>query len=176
MFLLGSRFDEDPQLPWASRCLAQRGDIDARLSALGMEVRAYVHTVAGNTGERYRRAFAAARRLPAEAYAAWAIDDGSVLALMETLHPEKLAYLDDLGELVSLAKDKARTHALPLTGRGALVIVANMVLLGSHFDLDPIHPWAGEVLTGSLDPAGKATALRERGLEELSLYFRQGGV
>lgn len=176
MFLLGSGFDEDPQLSWAGTILGDRaGDAEGRLAALHTRARAHVRAVAGPRGDRYRRALAEARRAPFSAFHAGALAEGPVRALTSALHPEKHACIADVGPLVALAHEKAAQHGLPMQGEGALCAVALMFLLGAHFDRDPIHPWAAEVLAMDVPPPIKASALRDRALARLDVYFRPEG-
>lgn len=172
MFMLGSFFDEDPQLPWAAAALGpEEAPAGPRLEALQQHVKAHLREVAGPKGDRYRRALARVRRTPFEAYFADGLRDLTVRSIARRLYPEKLGRLGDLRPLIALAEETAARHGLPVSGDGALCGPALMLLLGAHFDRDPIHPWAAEVLETDLPPREKAEALHRQALGRIDLYF-----
>lgn len=172
MFMLGSHFDQDPQLPWAAAALNAPGtQAGARLQQLHAAAKSHLHAISGPTGAIYRAALVTARRLPFEAFQADRLSDDAIRAIATRIHPEKYHRIPDIAAVLALAHAKAAQHGLPAGGDGALCGATLMLLLGSHFDRDPIHPWAAEVLARDLPPGAKSLALHQQALTRLERYF-----
>jgi len=162
MMMLGSGFDTDPQLPWASFILSDQsiGDEAARVERLLERSREYFERVAGPRGEHIDRALQRVRQAPVEGFVASGGGDfdAYMRAKLNAIYPEKCA---DLGEeglraLVRQGVEFARNHDLT-TERGVVVSIVLMLFLGSGFAEDPQFPWAAQVLA---DPALKEPSAR----------------
>jgi hypothetical protein len=172
---LGTGFDQDPQLPWAAEILTGGGG-DA-MDALHARALVHLEQVAGDSGERYRRAMARARRLTFER-AADAVRAGpfeaAVRSWLGRLHPEKLATFDDevLGGLLALGREDAARYGLT-SDAATLVHLTLMFMLGGHVARDPQVPWVAEVLGDPVlaDPEAKARALADRAMAHLDRAF-----
>lgn len=178
MVFLGSYFDEDPQLQWAGESL-RRSAGESRASAMaGLlgETTERMEPIVGSSGEYYRRALAWAetRRFDSIAATYDESDDG-LRALLGQLHRRKYDTLSDhsVEQLIRTARSSALQYGL-LMPPGTVVYLALMFLLGSAFDRDPFHPWAGETLgIGAVSgPASLPWALHNKAIENLRRHTR----
>lgn len=171
MFIIGSYFDEDPQLPWAAEVLRDEGEAgpSATMEALYARANEYLGRVAGEDGEYYRKALLRARRMTFESLARPGSGNMSheIRPFLRRLYPEKHGELADssLRRMGNLGQASATRYGIG-TPEGTLVYVALMFMLGSHFDRDPQHPWAGEVLQ---DRATTSADLKARRLQEAAM-------
>lgn len=172
MGFLGSHFDRDPQLPWAAELLADRRE-DARGCARLLAARAltYIGRIAGADGRHHRRALVRARRLR---FAELGEETSGVLS---RVHPQKYATLGAAArdELIALAGRKAVRGGLD-TREGRTLMALNMLLSGAHFDEDPLHGWAADVLQKASTPDDKAFRLHQRARQVLDEVFERGGM
>lgn len=185
MIFLGSHFDEDPQLPWAQGALRRRAAAtraNAMADLLG-EASRQMKPIVGAQGEYYRRALAwTLGRGFDELAATYDDSDEGLRGFLRAVHRRKLDALDASGDeramtLIRDARRGAERHGLT-TPPGVVVYLGLMFLLGSSFDEDPFHPWAGEVLTLSTasDATSRARDLHARAMEILRRYTRLDGL
>jgi len=163
MLLLGSGFDEDPQLPWATAILADHSEPPGvRADRLYAEALAFLDRVAGPRGEHIIRALrraADARYELIPASPAAGREDATAARLTE-LFPQKCEELGVMGvrRLVGDAATRA-AHQGVVGERGVTLVATMMLLLGSGFDADPQLPWVTEILR---DAPGNEAAAVER--------------
>jgi len=161
MFLLGSSFDEDPQLPWADALLSDESIEDSaeRTERLWDEAIEYLDYVAGEENEYVIRALVTLSKHPARE--AWQASQGTleerILAQLQAVWPQKheRVGLGALRHLVHRGTEAAERYGLA-DGFAVAVYVVLMFMLGSGFDTDPQFPWAAAILSDA-SPAGRAT-------------------
>ena len=153
MFLLGSGFDADPQLPWAAEILNDKKlpDEAFRIDRLHEKATEYLDKVGGARNEHIDRVLRQIRQERIEAFPASRSAD-YILPWLNLLHPEKCQYVGEacLRRLLERGVERAEAHGLA-SPRGVLVCVALMFILGSGFDADPQFPWVAAILN---DPSG----------------------
>ncbi|MDX2060420.1 MAG: hypothetical protein SFV24_21600 [Gemmatimonadales bacterium] len=175
MFLLGSHFDEDPLLPWAAHILTDQGLASPWIRITTLEVTAAKQLLltAGAEGEHYRAALVRARLLPYEDLIRVRAEDpvADLQRLLYSLYPELYRTQSRTGLAAMMAKATAAAEQFGMAGRdGRTVLAALMFLVGTHFDRDPLHPWATEALAQPLDPVAKARALHSAAMARLDQY------
>jgi hypothetical protein len=170
MIGLGSRFDADPQLPWAAPILrsTSRKGPDARLDDLSERAAKHLTAVSGFKGMVYLRALARARGRTLEMLPSVSPRgaEDALAPLFASLYPEKARLIEGtLGLLVKIAEIGARRYKLG-EGHPFALYATLMFLLGAGFDEDPQFPWAGQVLNDSRTPSplDKVRALADAGL------------
>ena len=87
---LGTDFDRDPQLPWATEILTKGAD--ATMGALHARALVYLEQIAGKKGDRYQRAMVRVRQLTVERAAeaaAAAPFEAAARSWLGGLHPER---------------------------------------------------------------------------------------
>jgi len=170
MFMLGSGFDEDPQLPWAQD-LFRQGEPIARVHA---EALTYLDAVAGEENEHLIKALVRARglELPLLPQADAPDFESRMLAWLRSVYPTKFEAQGEAATLdvLSLARALAAQHALPGSGTALLALLA--FLLGTSFDRDPLHPWIQSVLDRPADDGDKVEELLRRGVAFANLALR----
>ena len=165
MCLLGSGFDEDPQIPWTTQILrdlslpTQDERID-KLHAHGWEYarRAsedFRELVEKGDASRFRSAISDIRRndtadLTPET-ARWL--DSQIRAQLSALFPVKCSLIgeDCVRALVTKAFQSAFSNGIR-NARGVSLFAALMFTVGAGFDQDPMLPWALDVLVTHPDP------------------------
>lgn len=163
--ILGVDFQRDPQLPWVADYLDDTdiADPTQRIEQLFARTIDYLGVTGGEHGECMARAV---RRLAALDLGAIAPSIGErwlrdMARLCALLYPEKYAEQGKAATLAMLRAGMACAARHRLRGRADfLVYLALMFLLGSGFDHDPLHPWAGAILHGSDAQAGATRGAR----------------
>ncbi len=151
MFMFGSDFDTDPQLPWAAQILGDQDEKDQmkradRLFAKTMEFRTQVM---GPEGEYTRDAL---HRAMAERFEELPVSEGDfesgVLARLDALHPRRYQRVggEPLRHLVRRGRELAKQHGLD-GNAGAALLGEMMFLLGHGCAADPQFPWIEGALT-----------------------------
>jgi hypothetical protein len=175
MFVLGSYFDEDLQLPWAGRTLREAGPVSVRFGKLRSLVTRYLRSVAGFDGEHYRRALLRARGKSFESLTTSAsgnlVDD--IRAQLAELYPQQYRVTTGkmLADLIAQGRASAENHGMG-NWEGTVLYVVLMFMLGSTFDHDPLHAWATVVLNDqSVEPELKARQLHAAALVRLEMYI-----
>lgn len=157
MFMLGSGFDTDPQLPWIAAVLADgaRKDEAVRADLLFATANAYLMRVAGPSNEHLLGALARARTLP--------IPAGPTLEvappLLQILMPTKCEELgpEGIARLLQCGREAAARYGITAAGGVALYVML-MFILGAGFDQEPLAPWASAILTDRAIPDEHARA------------------
>jgi hypothetical protein len=180
--MLGIDFAVDPQLPWVQDCLDPGNDPESsdRIDRLFGQSLEYLGTTAGEDAEFVVRAmlrlrafdFASVPELQGQA----AID--AACDRMSALYPEKFAFqgLELTLHTVSMQLRRATDRGLTGAAGGFLFVVLSF-MLGSGFDHDPLHPWAGEILHAAFDPPGladRATRLEAAARKHMALSLTKG--
>ena len=181
MFTLGSYFDEDPILPWAAETLEDEEGISpsCMMDDLYAKASEYLKRVAGEEGQYYTTALLRARKMPFESFAE--TNTGNLTrdtrSCLSNLYPQQYQTLAEssLKSLVELGQASAGRYGVG-THEGILLYVHLMFLIGSHFDHDPLHPWAAAVLENEsvTDPQQKARKLYEAAMARLDQAFATG--
>jgi len=173
MFGLGSRFDEDPQLPWAAEALASPDEPARRIEMLHAAAMRYFDRIGGRDNGALVKALVRIRDYAPRSVLAFPRDSvmQDLARLLDELYPEKAQELGAKGveDLVEAGWQRTKALGMRDVVEGATVTTL-MFMLGSHFDDDPLHPWAGEILRDG--GAGRAARLHERAmafLEEVGL-------
>jgi len=151
VFLLGSNFDTDPQLPWAAAILNDETITDSvtridKLHDKGME---YLDQVAGIENEYLGRALLKVREIPIEDFVTTPTANSGDIAItqLQKIWQQKCQYMSEttLHKFIRDAIESAKDYNVT-TQRGIVLYTALMFLLGSGFDKDLQFPWAAKVL------------------------------
>ena len=152
MFLLGSGFDDDPLLPWASSILrgAAREPEDITGTRLREGTLAYLDEAEGGDCELLDEVLARLRDEPLDLLLPPFHGDGTaayIRSRLSRLYPGKcsLAGEDGLRAMVDQALPAAKASGLE-SAQGAGLYAILMLMLGAHFERDPLLPWAREAL------------------------------
>jgi predicted transcriptional regulator len=181
MFMLGSYFDQDPQLPWATKILTDENIIDpsARADRLHDRAMAFLNEAAGQESQFLERALRKARELPTSALSRSGEDrqlsfGDHMLKLLHAWYPEKYQAVSDpvIRQLIRQGYQVARGHGLT-DEKGIAVYLGLMFLLGGGFDRDPQHPWAEAVLRDAtlIDPVKKGESLHQSAMAHLEQWL-----
>ncbi|MEM7153138.1 MAG: hypothetical protein AAF799_09855 [Myxococcota bacterium] len=168
--VLGSDFDVDPLLPWATEILARPGAAGPKLDDLDAVALAYLTDVAGEHGEHYTRALLRARRLRLDHLEG--IDDLEVL--LSTLYPAKYreAQLDrSFGRFVEHVDHQVEAFGFHEVPGARPCFAALMFLLGSGFAEDPRWPFAARGLESTGTPSYRLGGLLSRAQRHLERAF-----
>jgi len=164
MFVLGSNFDEDSQIPWAAAILADdsfptQADRIDRLHKEGWEYGLKIEADFQSPAENGSRsslieAIAEVRRQSVErmSLAEARSTENEIILWFQFLFPVKCGLIGDerVRGLVREAFEKAAQYGIA-NARGAWLFSALMFVLGTGFDSDPQFPWASQALSvGSL--------------------------
>jgi hypothetical protein len=165
MLMLGSWFDEDPQLPWAAARLADPSIVypPARLNQLHNDTMGYLDRVAGENNEHLVKALlrirefdpASAAAIPPEKF------EDEMVGTLSRFYPQKAAHQGESATraVVRGADVLAQRHGLH--GQPHVCLLAGLAfMLGSGFHRDPQFPWAREALAPGR-PADPASLLAQ---------------
>lgn len=158
MFMLGSKFDTDPQYPWAAEILGEaETPEEERCDRLHDKSWEYAAQVAEDYRDfdpeaehsRFMRELLDLRHESKETLALSELSrfSGRTLARLQSLFPHKCEYVGELSlrRLIQRGVQMARGHSIT-TERGTLLFIMLMFVLGGGFDTDPQLPWASVVL------------------------------
>ncbi len=173
MFMVGSGFDDDPQLPWAAAALADRASKDeaTRAELLFAAARAYLMRVAGHANDHLLGALARARALPLPA---GPTVEEATPPLLQDLMPTKYEELGPAGVSRLLQRGRAAAARYGITGtRGVTLYVVLMFILGAGFDQEPLAPWASTILNDKAirDEHARADQLHAAALTNLDAWL-----
>ncbi|MDS4026630.1 MAG: hypothetical protein RKO25_06565 [Candidatus Contendobacter sp.] len=177
MFMLGSYFDEDPQLPWAGKILKDEDIVDPsdRIDRLHDRAMAFLNEAAGQESQYEERALRKVCELPASALARTGEDrelsfGDYMLKLLYALFPEKYQAVGDpaIRQLVRQGYQSARGYQLT-DEKGIATYINLMFILGGGFDNDPQYPWVATLLHGKsqLGPLMKGETLYKEAVVNL---------
>jgi hypothetical protein len=157
VFLLGSNFDTDPQMPWAAAILNDETITDSviridKLHDKGME---YLDQVAGVENEYLGRALLKVREISIEDFAKIPTGNAGDIAAtqLQKIWRRKRQQMGEtiLARLIRDGIESAKGHNLT-SERGVVLYTVLMFFLGSGFDKDPQFPWAENVLNDKSIP------------------------
>jgi hypothetical protein len=185
MFMLGSNFDTDPQLPWAKEILGDEtttGEHD-RIDRLRGKALDYADQVAGADNKHIDAAIERIRQEKGEAFSLGSSDFGTkMLTWLNQIYPEKCTYIGEeaLRRMMLQGAGAAKSYGL-VSERGRALYIALMFMLASGFDTDPQFPWAAASLNDPevRDEGGKVARLYGRALAHLEkwvAYSKNGRV
>lgn len=153
MFLLGSKFDADPQYPWAGQVLvdpaipgqAPRAD---RLYARSMQ---YLDRVLGPDNRFAIEALRRMKFLPRPNLADVRVDAGRTVTALQSVYPQKAEYLgpDVLRALAERSAGRARNRGISMAAGFALFAGLEFAV-GCAFEADPLYPWIESALVDPL--------------------------
>lgn len=157
IFLLGSNFDMDPQLPWATVILNDETIVVPfrRIDRLYEEAMGYLDRVAGVNNEYLGRALLRVREISIEDFAQTPTANAGDTAAtqLQKIWPRKCRQMDEmtLRGLITDGIESAKGYDIT-TECGVVLYTALMFLLGSGFDKDPQFPWAAKILNDETMP------------------------
>ena len=168
MFMLGSYFDTDPQLPtWASNVL---GDQDAdQLRRAEMLYEGTIEFLDQVSGPGHRNALDALSRLAQIAEQPPPVfgenfSDG-LLRLMREVYPEKYDYVGEQPHRVLVERGTELADSYEIAShRGITLFCVLMFAIGHGFHKDPLYPWIARTLGDNRidDPDKRAFRLESR--------------
>jgi hypothetical protein len=156
MFMFGSDFDTDPQLPWVAWFLTAPWlpEPTERVQKLFEKTQHYLRQVAGPNN---RHAVDALRRLQVATTTAFPSSAGPMrqrmMDCLKWAYPEKCDYLGDsvLLDTVDRGLEIAHRHGCS-DDESRSVFVVMAFAMGHGFADDPLFPWVSKTLRG---PAGR---------------------
>jgi hypothetical protein len=183
MLLFGSRFDTDPQYPWAAEILTNRdsGSQMQRAERLYERTMDYRRKVAGPADSYTLNAL---RRIRAFAVQSLSFPPDALVPTMlgeiTQVYPEKAAYIgsEGLSALIRQGGDGARNQRFA-TPRGMALVVVLMLAFGHGCGADPLYPWIARTLRDEriTDPDAKAKRLEKKALtwlDQVLVHLEKG--
>ena len=180
MFMLGSYFDQDPQLPWAAKILTDENIVypNDRADQLYDRAMVFLNEAAGKENQYLEIALRKVREFPVSALTRTGenrdLSFGDyALKSLYALFPEKYEAVGDsaIRQMIRQGYQSARGYGL--TGEaGIATYIGLMFMLGSGFDRDPRYPWAEAILTDAVlsDPVRKGEALYQSAMAYLDQW------
>lgn len=174
MFLFGSDFDSDPQLPWAGSALRDPATPDQTMRAdrLYGHAMTFIDIVAGPRNVHEQAALRRAAAVRFEDLPAPGDDfDDEVVRRLIRLHPEKCAFVGEAGlqALIPRADALTERHALPRE-KGVALLIGLMFTFGHGCMSDPQYPWIEDILT-PLPPDADGGPRAERLFKKFVAYL-----
>jgi hypothetical protein len=175
IFLLGSYFDEDPLLPWASAILNNQWIVSpvVRMHNLYCTAADFCRRTAGKDGRRYQAALLRIRRTSYEYLSQQRTGVRSVDArtILYTLYPELYRSMSEqtFAALLALGSAKAKAYGLG-NGGGYFICLVIMCMVGSNFDRDVLYEWIMPALRATTEPEQKARQLHQIAMDHLDKY------
>ena len=150
MFMLGSDFDTDPQLPWAAQILTDQASPNqmSRADRLYEKSGEYVAKVAGPDYEYAKQALRRAKQVQLQGLSlSAAAFETELLAHLRSNHPEKCHYIGEpaLRSLIPLGVELAKRHSIA-TSAGLILLTGLAFALGHGFSTDLQFPWISSTL------------------------------
>lgn len=157
IFLLGSNFDTDLQLPWTAEILNDETITDSvtRIDRLHDKAMQYLDRAAGTDNEYLGIALLKVREISIEDFAQTPTPNAGDIAAtqLQKIWRRKCQQIGEttLRRLIRHGIESAKGYNIT-TERGVVLYTALMFLLGSGFDKDPQFPWATAVLNDESIP------------------------
>ncbi|HLJ87062.1 MAG TPA: hypothetical protein VKZ53_09570 [Candidatus Angelobacter sp.] len=175
MFIFGSYFDTDPQLPWIRPLLnpAENANQMVRADRLFAAFNQYIARVRGLKHEYFIAALKRLLTVPLESLliAGTPLEDCAVRAF-EAIYPEPLEYLGEAALRTVIRRNFATGQSYGLTDDKALLLMVGFgCFMGHGFANDPLCGWIGRRLDSKqvLSEAHRTEELYNRGM----LYLKQ---
>ena len=168
--VLGSNFDSDPLLPWASRILDGPNTPTATIDELDAVAIDYLGDVAGEHGEHYTRALLRSRRLRLEHLEG--IYD--LHEFLSVLYPAKYqeARIDrSFGAFVQRVEQLVDELGFGDVPGARPCIAAMMFMLGTGFAEDPRWPFVARAMESTGTPTYRLRGLLSRAQRHLERAF-----
>lgn len=154
MVMLGSEFDEDPQIPWAKHEL-QEGDISdpgSLIEAVFDRSVEYLGQIAGEDNGLIARAMIRLRHH--DFYAPVSSPDepleDAIWSLSAKLYPEKARCQGQEATTMLARQAISGAASFGIEGHNGLALYCLLAfMLGSGFHADPMYWWAGQILRDS---------------------------
>jgi hypothetical protein len=152
MIMLGSDFDTDCQLPWASEILGDKSIINQsyRIEQLYGAAMSYLDRVVGARNEYIQPVLLKIKSSSVEELVGQADADfeNHIAGRLRDIYPQKFEAVGEnpIRELIQQGSTIAQNCGITNTP-GRSVIVLLMFMLGSGFHHDPLYPWASRVLS-----------------------------
>jgi len=182
MLLFGSRFDSDPQYPWAAAILRERGSGPQMVRAERLYERTldYRACVVGPDDAYALQALRAIRAFAVQPIAVSAKDfSAGMLTEIARIYPHKADYVGRDGLLALLERARAGARAQGFaTPRGMTLVAVLMLAFGHGCGSDPLYPWIKRTLTDPRladDPEARAKRLETKALTWLDHVLAQLG-
>ncbi len=168
IFMLGSDFDTDPQLPWAAEVLSDTTISDQTIKADRLYDRAmdYLHRVAGPNHEYSIEAIRRISRARVEDFQGEGEDfESKVIRGLKMMYPQKCEYLGEPGLRAAIQRGTGLAESYSVSSEtGVILFIALVFALGHCFASDPQFPWISAALNDPLvkDPNGRAERLHAK--------------
>jgi len=179
MFLFGSGFDNDPQLPWAKSGLedASVEDTSDRIGKVWSNAMLYIDTVAGESNEHLVVAmkklrdydFSAIRQMQGNKFKTHAN------TVLTELYPTKCEYHKEeiTRQLVLDGMATAKSFGLE-DNESVIMFLILKLFLGGEFYMDPLYPWISAILNDdTLNSVEKSQRLNNSARQYLSKALTQ---
>lgn len=171
MFMLGSYFDKDPQLPWVRKILDGGGSMDK----IHERVMRYMDHVIGENNENLVQALMECRHLDLESLPTpfQPNFNSRCLQLLQSIFPQKFQHQGKQATLMFINQSVALSKAYKMEKGSALLAILGFIL-GSGVDKDPVHPWIQDILQDTaLDSEAKRQSVHREGLKFIEKSLRQ---
>ncbi len=175
MFMFGSDFDTDFQMPWAGGVLNNEAIADQtqRADILHDKMLEYLEQVSGPDDKFSLDALRRMNQASAEDYHLTKQDfDRQMAAALRSIYPQKCEYLGEelLGTLIQRGKDLARSYSITSLN-GTALMAALTLALGHGFAADPLFPWVSKTLADEsiAEPNERAERLQKK----MKIYLDQ---
>jgi hypothetical protein len=178
MLILGSDFDNDPQVPWAAETLDDANDLNpqVRIDTLADRVARYFHEISGPDHQYLNRVLIKIHRQSRALFSQPISENFELQALdqLRRIWPKKY---ESVGESNLLSMIRLGTEVAARYGithkQNLLKYVAFMFLIGSRFDIDPQFSWAGDILKENsiADQGSRTTHLYETMMNHLDSFI-----
>ncbi len=151
MFMLGSFFDADLQLPWAGPILHRSNFPDpyTKVQTLYEAAMNDLDRTIGENEEEHLKVLLRVRKLTPDRAAEQVRPDFTpgMIGLFREIHSKKAERLGDdlLEKLIAAGSESALRYGIA-GERGRAVYLLHMLIIGSGFDRDPQFPWAEAIL------------------------------
>lgn len=173
MLMLGSFFDEDPQLPWVQARLTATAAMSPlqRIMAVHDTTMAYLDRMAGAENQHLIRALVRVRDFDLQGFERMetASFPFRCISMLAGLFPEKANLQGEaaMQKIYGLARQAALRHGI-VSQSGIGLFTGLMFMLGAGFELDPQFPWVAPVLADARqNPAAAIQALHQQALSHL---------
>ncbi|RZB35488.1 MAG: hypothetical protein SRB2_03081 [Desulfobacteraceae bacterium Eth-SRB2] len=179
MLILGSNFDDDPQLGWTTRILKDEDITDPsdRADILMDKTLEYFDVIAGVNNRQINRTFLKLDREFSKAVSAPSQGpfEADARNLLKWINPNKYEAVGDksIRELIEIGMDSANQYEV-FSESGMLLYISLMFILGSGFDRDPQAPWAKKDLNDPNIETGneRADQLLKDFMSNLKLFLK----